>query len=863
MKNAQSRVLPILAFAAILASILCVWPGLTPLLADQADTDFAQKLEARGYYDLLELQYKDWLADQRLSKEERARKAQGLVGVYTRLAATSADLRDRKRYQEQATQLIAQLKKESLPPPLALRLALDEAQILLDDARAMGTVPPPVVDDDGESKASPGEQAWNRILTHYAKISKDASAALEAVLRSRKTGSAAVEEQTRLEGLLLEAGLRTAWAKYYFALALPPKHERRPKLLREATGTFEMTATSYPDKDIRQECVLGCALCAKEAGNKQRAVELFDEVSKNAANPPAVRAALYNKASLLYEAKQYEAALRAADSAVNVVSRTPDVEMERAALLLKARAGYAFAATQQGAAAAKIRADAEKAALTVAQAGGKWAPLAQEIIVTAGGAGSADAAGFQALVQADKLYDQQKWNDAAAAYEDFIGKKPAGASKSVIAAAQVKLGFSYYRQQAFDKASRVFRALLDTTPDPGMGARAAYYMAVSSGLAAGQSGKAEDLAAYAEALSLVEKRYPDHEEMDNVQFRLGGVLETTGKYAEAPKKYRAVRQGAKDYREAQLRAGICDTVLLSALWKKDAPAAETKPLADSAIKSLKAASTPVDEADTAGARLAADASNRLARLYLSSTVDKPQEALEALKDFEKKYSSAGLSKEEHDRLLGDISFLRFWAYEKQGKLEDAQGALRDAVTRQPTSPQIPPAFETLAVACDDAARKAKGDQAKELRMNAIALLDSYLSQFGQTRPEGYERLVLRRASLHSEMGNWDKAVADYEHLYHLYPGARNINKELANAYAKAGKFDMALKLFLDLEEGSEPYSHNWWDARYSRALMYSRMGDNDKMSRLIEATRIVREDLGGPEWKAKFEELLAKASKKP
>ena len=102
-------------------------------------------------------------------------------------------------------------------------------------------------------------------------------------------------------------------------------------------------------------------------------------------------------------------------------------------------------------------------------------------------------------------------------------------------------------------------------------------------------------------------------------------------------------------------------------------------------------------------------------------------------------------------------------------------------------------------------------------------------------------------------------MADYQALYKLYPGALNINKALAAAYAEVGKYQDALKIYKDLEEGTERYSPEWWQARYNVALMYDKMGDTDSMKRVIESVRILREDLGGPEFKKKFEDLLQKA----
>ena len=146
-------------------------------MGDEADEAFAARLEAHGYYDVLEVQYKDWLSDERLSAEDRVQKAQGLIALYTRLGERATEERDRKKYHQLAMEQIEQLKKQAAAPALALGLDMSQAKLLLDEARAMGQVGPPVVNEEGEQKPSPAEQAWDKVLALYAKIGKEASAA--------------------------------------------------------------------------------------------------------------------------------------------------------------------------------------------------------------------------------------------------------------------------------------------------------------------------------------------------------------------------------------------------------------------------------------------------------------------------------------------------------------------------------------------------------------------------------------------------------------------------------------------------------------------------------------------------------------
>ena len=75
---------------SILVSVLIVSAVWAVGAQDARDEEFVGALMARGYYDLLELQYEDWLKQPGLKPEQVAALKHGLIRVYTEWAEVAA-----------------------------------------------------------------------------------------------------------------------------------------------------------------------------------------------------------------------------------------------------------------------------------------------------------------------------------------------------------------------------------------------------------------------------------------------------------------------------------------------------------------------------------------------------------------------------------------------------------------------------------------------------------------------------------------------------------------------------------------------------------------------------------------------------
>ena len=66
----------------------------------------------------------------------------------------------------------------------------------------------------------------------------------------------------------------------------------------------------------------------------------------------------------------------------------------------------------------------------------------------------------------------------------------------------------------------------------------------------------------------------------------------------------------------------------------------------------------------------------------------------------------------------------------------------------------------------------------------------------------------------------------------------------------------ALKRWRELEKKSQPGSPPWFRAKYSLALSHYRLGNTQQAAKIIELLQLLHPGSGGPEMKARFDDLL-------
>ena len=73
----------------------------------------------------------------------------------------------------------------------------------------------------------------------------------------------------------------------------------------------------------------------------------------------------------------------------------------------------------------------------------------------------------------------------------------------------------------------------------------------------------------------------------------------------------------------------------------------------------------------------------------------------------------------------------------------------------------------------------------------------------------------------------------------------------------AKSLQTALKKYREVARRTRPQTQRWFAAKYGEATARLRLGDPQKAAVIIRTTRVLYPDLGGKQWRVRFEKLLA------
>jgi hypothetical protein len=74
---------------------------------------------------------------------------------------------------------------------------------------------------------------------------------------------------------------------------------------------------------------------------------------------------------------------------------------------------------------------------------------------------------------------------------------------------------------------------------------------------------------------------------------------------------------------------------------------------------------------------------------------------------------------------------------------------------------------------------------------------------------------------------------------------------------------VSLETWRALQQASRPGSDDWYRAKYGLAWTHYRLGNPQRAARILELTQLLHPELGGPHFKAQFEELLDRCRPPP
>jgi len=810
---------------------------------DPRDQEFVQALTARGYHDLLELQYGEWLKAPDLTPERRSELEHGLIRVYVSWADLTRDPARKKQLWDQAIQRISALLAGRLSTQDRVRYEIDLGLIFLNK----GNSDVPAATSGSESSRARARQNLQKSCDILRGAQKEAVRLLEEAfaLGGEEAGSA----RRGLIEMTLEAEFHLAWALYGLGQVAAGDGTEKQTLLTEAEKRFFSIAQSCPGTTAANESHLGVALCRYARRDLSTAEKVLRYLLRQVRSQELRKRVYYQLAVVCNEMGKHTEAVEAAGAALRMLPGAHP-EVENACRLVLAKALYGVAGTTGGAGAEKHRKQAQSILKSLDSQGGRWAAAAREVLISQA---TSDGGRYKELAEAKARMANNDYGGAVKSLQGFLAEGGREMAPALRAELLFKLGLCWSQLGDYGEAAKAFEGASQAGGNPALASRAAHYAMVAFGNHFNKTKAKGDEQAYVASLKNILERFPDHPERDDVRYRLARILEEQGKLAAAAAAFEQLAADSPLRRRAADRAAACIGKILRGAWAKNGSAENEADLIAKARALLTEVAAPLPESarkERGGKEanaIAAGACVRLARLLLNDRVNQTEAAIKLLQDFAEKYPG-------QKQALGDALFVEAWALGKAGLLDKGLSKLRQAREGFPASDRAGPAAITLALALEKRAQSQSGAAAAAGRKQAAELFKLALASPACGEEDSIQ-MWLHLAELYVEMGDWKQAKAAYLGLHKRYPEALNVREGLARCYTGLSDFKNALAEWRLIEQTVEPGSERWWEAKYMIVNMHYRMRNYKEARKVIRVTKALRPSLGGPEMSKRFLEI--------
>lgn len=521
---------------------------------------------------------------------------------------------------------------------------------------------------------------------------------------------------------------------YFHSLLYPPGEFRKGQLLEAAIQGFQLFGLDYSDRDLNYEGMVYSGLAYRDLGKDEDALQSFDDAinvrgyyekdakgvyTVDVRGADIISEAALQKVLFLTNKNDFPAAIATARDFINTINGALEAKQGLAVLAALAKAELA---------AGDIKGAQESAQKLVAEDDrGPWGAVGRDIqsqLLTNPG-GTSRIGTSETLKIANALAGKGNYEVAQQICRQAI-QAARGQEKEANLGTEgyLLLGSIYGMRGWFNEAALAYDAGAERYPN-GEKAPEVVYQSLQMYLRLnGEDKRPFYKKRIDERMKTLLQRYPNHARAAYAQLADGNQLEAEGKFLAAADAYGKVQPGAQSYLEAQFLAGNAYFLHARKLILQDKKPDEAKPFFQQAETLLKKAIRDIEAARDATmdleqqARLEKSgfrARASLARMYLTTGIDRPAEVEVVLLGVEDKYGS-------DPTRISDAWGFRIEALEKLGRLDDAQKQLDALMKKDPGSRAIGPAAGKVARALDTESEKLrthkKVKEADELQKTA-------------------------------------------------------------------------------------------------------------------------------------------------
>jgi hypothetical protein len=689
------------------------------------------------------------------------------------------------------------------------------------------------------------EQARADLRTAIAELQADAEAIALALRRASQTkrpeaGRFTIDELGELQrnvNFQLARAMRNQGQSY------PTASADRTNSLRQAVELLSHLAQTDDDDDVAWRSRLDEIACQRlledPGAAKHRLALLADR------NPPAAVAlgARAEEIRLALDGSRLADALAVADLG-RTIGEEFSPELDFAILETYVAAWKAAAGDERGELAASFQARAAEVVQEIDRlCAPYWGRRAETVL--AGAVSATGGADDLALLTraAESFYRSGEIDEALATYERVAEQALAASQPDAAFDARYTSAAIEQARERHGEAGVRFRRLALESPRHAKADKAHLLAIYNTSHAAKDGPLAPD-----EHRALLDEHlthWPESAGSGPVRLWLGKLDEREGKWADAIDVYRQVAPDHPQYAETVEARLRCQRALLAELAAAKKPtreaaaeaAGEFERLAIGADETLPERFHEVQRVAAAGA----------AELWLAYAFDHFDQAERLLR------AALQASDDAPQAWRSSASCLLALAVAAQGRRDEARRLLDEQAAAAPEQLQLlVEGFRRMAAG----ATPAVGRELAELELRAGELLRAQRAALAET---GGKKIDLEYVAALAAAGHRDEALSAVEKLAREFPRDGRVQEAHAQLLldgSMQSEWRAAAERWHVIETRSKRPSERWFRAIYGQALAQERLGKPQQTVKMIKLARAMHPELGGPEMKAKFLELL-------
>ncbi len=810
--------------------------SLTSTDSPDAEQAFLDALRERKFYRLMEVYCRKQLARPDATPAERARFTIELANILAANAQEQKQSAARAELWQKASVLLHDFLKANPKHSQAAALEFQLGVYELAQGELLRQ----------QAKLAPQDSQLADTARTRLRAAVDAFRRVEAeagqAMKNRPQGDAGDQPTLKqLQAISTTTRFRLGQAALLLAQTYPRNSADQTELAAQAKTQFEAFTQRYSANEVTLESYLGRAECLRLLGDANEATKTLRELQKNSPPDKFYDRSLVILAQLHLDQRNKLPAARSFIDDARKLVRSPNPELDLLlvqTLLEQAREqskGQAALVARQLVASAIDEMDRIKA-----DHGAYWSSRCDLLL--------AELAAENVLVDdpnvlvrlADGLYQR---GDHAGTVKTLdragkLARERGDANQAVelaFRAATVRMQAS-----AVEDAAERFAAISSTFANHPKAPLAQFRVAQCLATAYAADRTPQRLAEYEQSLEQHLRTFGADETAAEVRWLLGSLRFTQRRWPDAIELWKEIPQTDARFAAARHELSRAYDTWLADLWSRSQPAEK---VAGEAVMYLKQAlAAPRSQNLT---KDDVPLAMRLARIFVHPTVARFDEAEQILEQV-----LFGQAAGERER--GEARRLTVTALLGQDKFDAARRMIETEFVG------VPQELFAVVQALEESAGRSNESRRRQMGKLELAATERLVKEAQQLTPEQAMQAEIYLALAYVNAGEANRADQIFVKLRDRIPNNPRVLEAQAECFMQLGRYPQARELWRQLVGLVRENSTAWYNAKLKLATACFHAGDTPQALKIILVTEQLHPNLGGPELKAKFEELKTK-----